>query len=232
MAAGPVRFIVNENASSHMDQWHLLKTPQIVQTAATAAKLSQALKGPNKVSFVEDMWDATDVSRYGAIMVQVWGVAGDGHAPVIDLYGWSDNGPGMHLGTVTGTMGVIISEDKDNAAPGWHTAPSLHQSLRDAFVATTDYRTCDEYVITADYQVTTWADDTTTRVITYGDHPTLITPKVLTAGAIDTSPEADFPSYFIVDLSRSSYKYLIAACTNLGSATTVGAIFRPLCMRY
>lgn len=227
MPAGPARFVEMSSKPSRMNSWHLLKVPTGAQTAVTAAKLSQCLKGPSRVSFAEDNFDFADVSWCPLIMVQLWGEASNDHNPVVNLYGWNDDGPGLHIGTITAVMGNFVSEDSANAAPGWHTNTNLPQNMQAAFPATTDYRSCDEYAITADYQSLVMIDNASTQV-TYQEHKTLSAPQVLGAGTVDVSPEADFPSYFIVDLRRSRYKYLCVAVTTLNSATTVGAIFKPI----
>jgi len=231
MPAGPARWLALDDRLTKSLQWQLLKVPGGQQTLVTAAKLSQSLKNPGAVSFAEDNFDFADVSLCQALMVQIWGEAADTHAPVVNLYGWNDNGPGIHIGTVTATFGAVLSEDINNAAPGWHTSTNLPAEMRAAFPAATDFRGCDTYVITADYMTELFRDDLTVNTY-YQSHKVLSAPSAIgTPGAPDTSPEDDHPSYFIVDLSRAWFRYLCVACTALNSATSVGAIFRPVSLR-
>ena len=145
MAAGPATLLKYDMAPSAVASWQLLKSRTVAQTAVTAAKLSQALRD---VSFAQDTFEFMDVSSLGAIRIQVWGVASANDAPVLDLYGWSDSGPGMHVGKVTITYGNFTSA----ATTGFHAVPEAHISIRDAFVAGTAYRGTDTYAATNDYE--------------------------------------------------------------------------------
>lgn len=145
MAAGPATLLSVDMEPSVLQGWQLLKSRTIAQTAVTAAKLCQNLKD---VSFAEDTFDFVDVSSFGAIRFQVWGVADNNHTPVIDLYGWHDTGPGAHVGKVTLGYGNFTSA----ATTGFHANVSTHKSIRDKFDSTVAYRSCDVYTETADYE--------------------------------------------------------------------------------
>ena len=225
MATGPARFIETDSRPSRDIHWHLLKTPTTAQTAVSELLIVKKLR---QGVFAEDNLDFVDVSWCKAIRIQCWGVGSNNHAPVLDLYGWHENGPGQHIAKVTCTMGNFVSlgnDDNDpNNDPGWHADTNLHPAIKNAFDRATDYRGCDTYAVTADYeqdQIT----DTAATPLEYQVHKSIWVPGLVSAGG--TPAEADMPSFFVLDLTRSRYKYVCAAVTNLGSATSAGAIFKP-----
>lgn len=223
--AGAARFVEIESKPSRMINWQLLKTPAGIQTAPSAAQLSQRLRD---VRFVQTYFDFADVSWCKSIMVQCWDVGSENDDPILQLYGWNDHGPGLHIGTITSTIGDVTSQDRNDGNPGWHTDTRLHVSIQRAFNPDTDYLACDNYVVTDD-NTTQFIVDTAGTPINYEAHKALWVPGATAAGG--AAPEADYPSYFVVDLERLNIKYLCLACTDLDSATLVGAIFKVLCPR-
>lgn len=223
MAAGPAKILAPDHLGMARYQYQLLKSQSIAQTAITAAKLSQNLE---TVSFDEDTVEFLDVERYSAIRCQVWGVAADNDAPVINLYGWSASGPGGRIGTITLAYGAFVSATA--AGAGWHAGTNAHASIKRAFNSTIDYRGCDTYTIAinTDYEQEVIRDTAATPLF-YQSHKAMSAPALM-AG---TSPIiADFPTYFIVDFSRSNYKYFGVLVTTL-AGTTLGAIWTPLGLR-
>lgn len=219
MAAGPAVFLPVDNQPTAVRHWQACKSLGIAQTLVTAAKLSQAIRD---VSFAEDNFEFIDVSSFDTIRLQVWGVAADNDAPVIDLYGWSDQGPGNHIAKVTLAYGNFTSA----ASTGFHANAQAHESIRQRFAAATAYRGCDTYTVTADYEQEMISDSAVTPII-YQQYRSVVSPGTA-AGA---SPvEADFPGYVTVDFRRSRYKFFCVACTTL-AGTTLGAIFKPVLMR-
>lgn len=142
-----------------------------------------------------------DVSTLGKIRLQVWGVASDGNAPVIQFYGWNEGGPGFHIGQITATMGNFTSL----ATTGWHAVPSTHASVRAELLAGTAYRGCDAYVIAADFE---------SAVTTHG------TPEA-------NFPSVGFD----IDFATNQYKWLGATISSLGSATSAAVVFKVLSIK-
>jgi len=209
-------FLENHSAPSSQQAWQLLKSPSIVQTALTAAQLSQNLRD---VSFVESTVELLDVSSYDSIRMQVWGVAADNNAPVIDLYGWSHYGPGNYIGRVTLAYGNFASP----ANTGWHAGVETHAGIRKAFLPGTEYRGCDTYTVT-DYEQEAITDS---AGIFYQQHRSVVAPQT----TLGVSPVlADFPGYLNVNFHRSQYKYFAVLVTTL-VGTSLGAIFKPLAFR-
>lgn len=195
--------------------WQLLKHPTGAQTAVTAAKLSQAFRD---VVFAEDNFEVVDVSAFQSIAVQVWGVAADTNTFTLELYGWSNGGPGRHIQQMAANIfSAFVSQDSADADPGWHTAKSTHPSIKEArgsplgipFAAGTDYRGVDTYLLTA-------SKDFSVKYLG-------VTPSV----QIQTNLEADFPAEFVVDFRNSRFDFFGIAATAM-TGTSVGAIFKPL----
>jgi hypothetical protein len=220
MAAGPAKILYPDDLGMGPFQYQLLKSQSIAQTAITAAKLSQNLED---VSFDEDTVEFLEVQRYSAIRCQVWGVAADTNAPVINLYGWPASGPGQRLAVMTLAYGPFVSEDAANAAPGWHAGANAHLSIKKGFDRNIDYRGCDTYTMTTEFGAENIIE---TGPLYYQAYRPVISPRLLT----DAIPIADFPSYFTVDFSRSNYAYFGVLVTTL-AGTTLGAIFQPLAYR-
>jgi len=206
--------------------WQLLKRPTGAQTAPTAAQLMQPLVDVEwTITAATDIVDVLDVERFSAIRFQVLGVASNNHAPVINLYGWHNGGPGHHIGVITLAFGNFTTA----ATTGFHA--TAHSSIKERFAPATAYQVCDTYTITSDLEREngfTNTDDNTAAGAYFDRHRALTSPST-TAGA--GVVEADFPSYANVDLSRSRYKYLAVFVTALNSATSVGAIWTPICLR-
>lgn len=185
--------------------WQLLKSPTGVQTAVTAAKLTQSFKD---VVFAQDNFEVVDVSNFEAIAVQVWGVAADGNTFTLELYGWQEGGPGHHIQQMaTNIFGNFTSA----ASVGFHQSDSTHRSIKRAFTAATAYRGADTYLLTT--------------------HWTVLKELLVPAVQIPTNIEANFPAGFLVDFSTTRFKYFgIASTVMVG--TSVGAIFKPLALRH
>jgi len=214
-------FLNLDDTGLALDSWQLCKSLSIAQTAPTATILSQNIRD---AVFVETTFEFIDVSRFEAIRVQVWGVAADNDAPVIDLYGWSATGPGAHIGKVTLAYGAFTSA----ATTGFHAAADTHKSIRNAFAAATAYRGCDTYTVTNDYEAEL-VTDTAATPIHIEQYKSLTAPRTLAATSV--SPvEANLPGFLTVNFARSAYKYFGIAVTTL-AGTTLGAIFRPVKMR-
>lgn len=148
-----------------------------------------------------EAFDVIEVSSFGKIMVELWGTASDNNTPVIDLYGWSELS-GHHIGQITATMGNFQT---GSGSRGGRLSDGAHQSIRDAFDVSTAYRGADLYVNDTDFGAT---------------------------DAIKVSTQdGDKPGFFTVDFIDTQYKWFGIAVTNLGSATNIGAIFRPLSMK-
>jgi hypothetical protein len=73
--------------------------------------------------------------------------------------------------------------------------------VRAAFLASTTYNACDAYTESSDY-----AD----------------------AVIVPATTETNFPATFIVSLANNQYEWLGFAFSAFSSATSAGAIFRPL----
>jgi hypothetical protein len=197
--------------------WQLLKTPTGAQTAVTAAKLCQTFRD---VVFAEDNFEVIDCMALQSIAVQVWGVAADTNTFTLELYGWSEGGPGRHIQQMAANIfGAFVSVATD----GWHASPSTHESIKyrstgqvgtipRGFAPATEYRGVDTYLLTA-------AKDFTVKWLA-------VTP----AAQIQTNAEADFPGEFVVDFRNSRFKYFGVAATAT-TGTSVGAIFKPLSLR-
>ncbi len=200
MAAGTI--LVPEVTA--LNDWQLLKKPTVAQTAYSAADLTENFRDLQDTQPAGTTVEALDVSIIGALRFQIWGEGAANDDPIIDLYGWSDGGPGCHIGKVTTTLGNFVSTG-GAAADGFHKGPTTHQSIRDAFAAATSYRGCDTYVETNDYEsaITVYANE-----------------------------ETDFPAAGIdVTFVNSQYQYFIVLVTALDSATNVGAIFKALSIK-
>lgn len=203
--------------------WQLLKSRSIVQTALTAAQLSQNLRD---VVAVETTVEVIPVTIFDAIRFQVWGTASDNDAPVVDLYGWDEPGPGFHIGKITLAYGNFTSA----ASTGFHAKAATHSSIRNAFDSATAYRGCDTYTVSNDYEQEMFSYTNATLAAEAGQsHRAIVTP--CTQAATPLSPiHADFPSYAIVDFRRSRYKYFGVLVTTL-AGTNLGAIFKPVALR-
>lgn len=223
MAAGPATILPQDGGLHILGAWQLLKSLSIAQTAITAAKLSQNLRD---VSFAESTVEFVDVSAFESIRVQVWGVASNNDAPVIDLYGWSDTGPGAHIGKVTLAYGNFTSA----ASTGFHAQTQTSKSIREAFVAGTAYQGCDTYTITADYEQEIYQSVDTAGIPITTTFQNFRSINNAAATATVSPLEADFPIFFTVDFSRSRYKYFGVLVTTL-AGTTLGAIYKPIKMR-
>lgn len=202
MAAGPAIFLELGTSPSELATWQLLKSPTGAQTAVTAAKLSQEL---HDVSFAEDNFEVVDVSLFSGIWISVWGVAADTNTFTLELYGWSNGGPGHHLHQVTGIFSAFTSD----AADGFHRSSRTHKSIRNAFVAGTQYRGADTLVAVG-----------TTQFV-----PNNYSSSSVPVSA-QTDLEVDFPCVMKIDVWGMGIKYLGVACTAT-TGTSVGAIFRP-----
>jgi len=221
MAAGPAIILRADHAGLRKFSYQLLKSQSIAQTAITAAKLSQNIEN---VSFDEDTVEFLDVERYSLIRCQIWGVAADNDAPVINLYGWPSSGPGGRIGTVTLAYGAFLSA----AGVGFHAGANAHETIKRAFNPAIDYRGCDTYTMAIDtnYEQEVIRDTAVTPLF-YQSFKSISAPALM-AG---TSPiSADFPGYFVVDFTRSNYKYFGVLVTTL-AGTTLGAIWTPLGFR-
>ena len=192
---------------SALESWQLARTPIVAPTTAlTAAKLCQSLRD---VSF--DAGDEVfDVSPFRSIAIQIWGLAADGNTFTLDLYGWSDGGPGHHIQT------MALCAFRSHTSPantGFHASRYTHKSIRAAFAANTIYRGADTYLLTA-------ASDYTVK-------NELVTPAV----QIQTNTEAGFPAGFQVNFHTNRFKYFGIFCTTVSASESVGAIFKPLELR-
>lgn len=197
MAAGTI--LVPDVAA--LNDWQLLKKPTVALTAYVVGDLTQTFRGLTDTQPAGTTVEALDVSIIGALRLQIWGEGSNNNTPVIDLYGWSDKGPGYHIGTITGTMGNFVSSG--GATGGFHKDPEAHQSIRDAFGSGTSYRGCDTYVATNNYE---------SAITVY-------------------TTEADFPAHADVSFANNQYQYFIVLVTNLGSATNIGAIFKAISLK-
>ena len=213
MAAGPAKILPVDHGVEAIGGWQTCKTQSIAQTALTAEQLSRALAD---ISFVEDTVEFIEVERFNAIRCQVWGVASNNDAPVINCYGWGRSGPGHHIGTLTAAYGNFTSP----ATTGFHASSTAHDSIKRAFAKDAAYRSCDTYAVTADYEQETVSDS---GAVVYQVGRSLIVPRTVSA---DSPIHADFPTYFDVDLSRSKWVFFGMLVTTL-AGTTLGGIFRP-----
>lgn len=189
---------------SALNDWQLLKKPTVAQTACTAADLTETIRDLVDTQPAGTSIEALEVSIIGALRFQIWGEGDNNDVPIIDLYGWSDGGPGHHIGKITLAMGNFVSTG-GAAADGFHKSGMAHQSIRDAFAPGTSYRGCDTYTETNDYE---------NAITVY-------------------TGEADFPGHADVSFANSQYQYFIVLVTGLGSpaATNVGAIFKALSIK-
>jgi hypothetical protein len=226
MAAGPIIKLKNTDVSPIFirknENYRLLKTPTIIQTALTVAKLTTDL---DDVSADEDTLEAVDVLSYESIRVEFWSALGaDDETGIVMLYGWHETGPGHHIGTVGLTLGALTSA----ASTGWHGNSKVGKSVSGAFAKGTAYRGCDTVTVTIDYELELAVDGAATP-IEYQNFRSLVSPRLIT----EAIPHANFNTYLIVDLSRSRYKWLSAVATAVPATanSTLGAVFRPIKFR-
>jgi len=223
MAAGPITIRTVDYTGQSLRGWQCLKSPvAAAETALTAAKLLDDMRS---VSAVESTVQAIPVSAFTEIQIMVLANGTADQSPVLNLYGWGESGPGHHIGTVT----TDISAAAITALTGFHASARTHVSIRDAFAATVAWKICDQYVVTADYEQERFIDTAATPIhIQY--FRAISVPGTSAIGGTIATPttEADFPQVFNVDFAHSAYSYFALLPTNLDSATSVGAIFRPV----
>lgn len=184
-----------------LNDWQLLKKPTVAQTAYVVADLVKPFRELVDSQPAGTTVEALDVSIIGALRFQIWGVGSNNNTPIIDLYGWSDGGPGHHIGKITLGMGNFATAAGTTVS--FLKSESTHQSIRDAFAPATSYRGCDLYTETNDYE---------NAITVYTEH-------------------TDLPGHADVTFANSQYQYFIVMVTNLGSATNVGAIFKALSIK-
>lgn len=226
MAAGPITIREVDYTGLSLRGWQTLKAPiTTAETALTAAKLLDDMRA---VSADQDTVQIIPVSAFQEIQVMVLADGTADQSPVLDLYGWGESGPGRHIGTLT----TDISTAAITASTGFHAHARTHKSIRDAFAAATAYKICDQYVVTADYEQERFVDTAVTPIHIQSFRALNVPGTSATGGTIGTSTtEANFPQVFNVDFSRSGYSFFGLLPTALDSATSVGAIFRPVKMR-
>jgi len=169
----------------------------------TAATAAILATPVRTAAFAQAGWEFIDVSLFDAIRVQVWGVGSATNGPILNLYGWNDTGPGSVIGILTGTMGTFTHD--------LGGIDKIHKSISGAFTPGTSYRNCDAFGTLTDYE--------------------LEAGPAFKAVSLMAAPLDNYPAHFIIDFARSQYKFLVVAVTNLGSATSAGAIFRPIRLR-
>lgn len=237
MAAGPVTIRNVDFTPSVLMAWQCLKAP--ITTAETVLTAAQLTTNMREMTDDPDTIEVIPVEAFDAIQIMVLADGTANQSPVLQFYGWSEWGPGHHIGTVTTDLGTCTSA----GTTGFHASTKTHKSIRDAFTATTTYEIADQYVITADYEAefaymeydAAGTTQTYLNIITihkalrttgtYGN----VDETIGYGGTIGTAPaEANFPQYLIVDFTRSQYKYFGMVPTDLDSATSVGGIFKPL----
>lgn len=184
--------------------WQLLKSRSIAQTILTAANLTTNLRD---VNFSESTVEFLDVSLFSAIQVQVYGTAANNAgspttAVALNLYGWSDNGPGYHCGTVSVVFGNFTSA----ATTGFHASANTHKSIRDAFDPATAYQGVDTFTETADYD-----------------------GSITVPASQETDFPGSFIVSF-ANTRYKFFGVLVTSLGNV-AATNVGAIYRPLAER-
>jgi hypothetical protein len=223
MAAGPVTIKTVDFTPSALMGWQLLKAPiTTAETAITAAKLGQNL---SDVSFDEATVEVIPVEFFNMIEVMALANGTADQSPVLNLYGWSEWGPGHHIGTLT----LDLSTASSAATDGFHAKNKTHVSIRNAFAAGTAWLIPDQYVVTADYEQERFADTTATPLHVQSHRALNVPGTSAIGGTIGTSTtEANFPQVFNVDFSHSQYKFFGVLPTSLDSATSVGAIFKPI----
>lgn len=226
MAAGPITVRAVDYSEQALMAWQTLKAPiTTAETALTAAKLGQNMRD---VSADEDTVEVIPVELYKMIQVMVLANGSANQSPVLNLYGWSETGPGHHIGTLTTDLGAGSSP----ASTGFHAQSETHKSIRDAFAAATAWLIPDQYVVTADYEQQRFVDTAASPIHIQYFRALAVPGTSATGGTIGTSTtEADFPMAFNVDFSMSRYKYFGLLPTSLDSATSVGAVFKPICLR-
>lgn len=225
MAAGPVTIRTIEEGAIALQQWQCLKAPiGTAETALTAAKLLDDMRA---MSAAESTVEVIPVGLFDMIQVMVMAVGADGQSPVLDLYGWPESGPGHHIGTLT----LDLSTAAVTASTGFHTNARTHKSIRDNFAAASTWLIPDQYVVTADYEQERFVDSASVHTQYFRALSVPGTSAI--GGTIGTSvTEANFPQVFNVDFSQSKYSFFGVLPTALDSATSVGAIFRAIRMRW
>ncbi|KKN35529.1 hypothetical protein LCGC14_0782630 [marine sediment metagenome] len=224
--AGPATILNPDTDVQAEKKWQLLKSLSGVQTSVNSPRLGQNL---NDVSFIQDTIEFLNVSRYEAIKIMILGAASDGHNPVLTLYGWDASGPGVFMGSVQATFGTHTSA----ASTGFHASLETHKSIRAAFLPATEYRLCDTHVV-ADYELEMGISyeedwDGAGFIANYYTTHKSISSSVAVTGAPPSNANGPIP--IIVDFSRSRYEYFGILVPTLNSATTVGAIWKPLSLR-
>lgn len=226
MAAGPITIRTVDFSPGALTAWQCCKAPiTTAETALTAAKLGQNMRD---VSADEDTVQVIPVEFFNAIQIMVLAVGSANQSPVLNFYGWSEWGPGHHIGTVTTDLSAASSA----ASAGFHQAAATHESIRSAFAPASAWLIPDQYVITADYEQERFVDTAATPIHFQYYRALAVPGTSATGGTIGTSTtEADFPQVLNVDFTRSQYRYFGVLPTSLDSATSVGVIFKPIRLR-
>lgn len=205
--------------------WHLLKPPiTAAETAITATKLMDDMR--SMVPADDNNLRYVNVADYDVIQCMMLANGSDNQSPVLELYGWGENGPGHHIGTLTtdiSTAAMTVS------ARSFLASPRTNKSITDAFSSATAWKVADQYVVTLDTEQERITDGTLQTQV----FRALNVPGVSAIGGTigTSSTEANFPQVFNLDLSHSNYAYVTVVITGLDSATSVGLIFRPIRMR-
>jgi hypothetical protein len=222
MAAGTFAILNIDQTPSALRGWHLLKAPVTsAETALTATQLMDDMR--SMVPADDNSFCVVPVSMFDMIQCMQIGFAGDNDSPVLDLYGWGENGPGHHIGTLTTDLG---SGAMTVSARSILASSRTQKSIRDAFDPAQAWVITDQYVVTLDAEQERITDGTLQTQV----FRALNVPGVSAIGGTigTSSTEANFPQVFNVDFSHSDYSYFGVAITNLGSATSAGLIFRPI----
>lgn len=184
---------------SAWNKWQRLSDLVAAAAANTIATSTQLMQHWMDTTDWAQPFQVFPTSIISGLRIQFLGAGADTNALTAQLYGWNDDGPGNHIGTVTAALTTAVSTKRSGTTPvGFHTSPYTHFSIYKHLDLDTDYRGCDTYAVT-DYE-----------------------------GALAASAtHADFPGYFELSMANSQYSWVGLMFTSIAS-TNVMAICRAL----
>lgn len=187
------------------NKWQRMTSLIAAADANTALTATQVCQHWRHITDAAKAFDVIYTKIVSGLRISFWGAGSDTNAITANLYGWNDDGPGNHIGTVTAALIAGVSTKiSGTTSIGFHTDTDLHSSLKGPlptaplFDTAVDYHPCDTYAVT-DYE-----------------------------GALAASAtHADFPGYVELSLANSQYSWVACLFTSIAS-TNIAAICRAL----
>lgn len=189
-----------DNSQLGWNKWQLLTRLTAAADANTIASATQLGQHWRETTDWVKAFDVFPTSLISALRISFWGAGSDTNSLTAQLFGWNEDGPGNHIGTVTAAMIAGVSTKRSGStALGFHTSRFTHPSIYGHFNLDTDYHPCDTYAVT-DYE----------------------------NGALAASAtHADYPGYVELSLANSQYNWIGLMFTVINS-TNAAAICRAL----